>query len=464
MKNFNNSFVNKVLAIILLWVILLGNSVSFAVDNVNPDVNESIEIWGSFIENKEVLTPKIPPKLDVMFLFDTSWSFYDDLPNIKWISASLYDDIAASGSDFRLAVSSFIDYPVFPFWDPLLAYPFNLEQNFTNDKSVWTWAIDWLSALDWADYPESQYDAIVSAVSSVTWRDDAKHIVVIATDASFHNPDDTWLWFTWVVDYPWINWSVSTITALNDLWITLIWLKWPFYFGDPDTLQLEELADATWGEVLPIDSTSTNISDAILEWLWNLPVTVYPDASACWPLEISFSPNSQTVISWTVANFEETIIVPEDHSLEWTTVSCEVLFNDENDNFIGKQEVVITIPDITAPVVECLPTVNPAWKNIPKAWEKSKWQNEDWFYQLIAKDNVDRKAMIYVNWFWPYENLDNLKITEAPWSTPTEKKIWNSTDGVLYYLILDSDAEVIAVDASWNESEPVSCLVPPMPK
>lgn len=220
------------------------------------------------------------------------------------------------------------------------------------------------------------------------------------------------------------------------------------------------------GVLLP-DATPEEVSSAILAGLTNLPITVIPVPTGCDPLSVSFTPASATVTSGDPVSFIETIQVPDDNSLEGTSISCAVEFHDDKGNLVGTQDITITIPDVTPPVVSCVETVNPHGNNVPKAGQKSPGQNEDGFYQVLAEDNVDPMPVIDVSGFGPFASGDNLKITEAKGAEPTVKKIGSENgqaDAVAAHLILNGDAVVTAVDASGNVSEPVSCLVPPPPK
>ena len=61
----------------------------------------------------------------------------------------------------------------------------------------------------------------------------------------------------------------------------------------------------------------------------------------------------------------------------------------------------------------------------------------------------------------PFANGDVVKITQSPDSTPLSKKM---AGVVVAHIILKGDALVYAVDASGNQSDPISCKVPPPPK
>ncbi len=134
-----------------------------------------------------------------------------------------------------------------------------------------------------------------------------------------------------------------------------------------------------------------------------------------------------------------------------------------------KGEPTAGVPkDEVAPEIGCVETINPHGQNVPKASKT----NEDGFYELFGKDNVDPSVDIYVQnldgsyVFGPYASGDKIKLTEAPGAVPTAKKI-GSTEGqagaVLTHITLNTDAMVTATDAAGNTTS-VMCLVPPPPK
>jgi hypothetical protein len=126
--------------------------------------------------------------------------------------------------------------------------------------------------------------------------------------------------------------------------------------------------------------------------------------------------------------------------------------------------------DTTPPTANCIETVNPSGEKIPPP------QNEDGFYKLIAKDAVDPNPLISLvdtgtdnifgttdDWVYgPFSSGTQIKYTEANGITPPDIK---PGAGVIDWKIKGrGDAAVFAVDASGNESGPVSCPVPPPPK
>ena len=118
------------------------------------------------------------------------------------------------------------------------------------------------------------------------------------------------------------------------------------------------------------------------------------------------------------------------------------------------------------PVAACVEGTNPSGKNTPKAGQKSKGQNEDGFYQLLAIDDNDPAPQIFVSDangsgpFGPFSAGDTVKITEAPGGLAASKPM---AGAVVAHVTLTADAIVTATDAAGNSAS-VACLVPPPPK
>ncbi|GGP67336.1 vWA domain-containing protein [Saccharothrix coeruleofusca] len=117
--------------------------------------------------------------------------------------------------------------------------------------------------------------------------------------------------------------------------------------------------------------------------------------------------------------------------------------------------------DTTPPTVTCTPTNNPGGGTEPPA------DNEDGFFQLTATDAVDPAPEVYVAdsassyVFGGFPSGTKIKLVQAPGATPNQKVGVGDID---WRITLNGDALVYAVDASGNQSAPVSCLVPPGPK
>jgi von Willebrand factor type A domain/HYR domain len=130
----------------------------------------------------------------------------------------------------------------------------------------------------------------------------------------------------------------------------------------------------------------------------------------------------------------------------------------------GTDTAIMTVRDTTAPVTDCVETTNPSGKNVPRAAKT----NEDGFYQLLAADVVDLSPDIVIRdsadpsvEFGPFPSETKIKLTQAPGARQRQKPGPGAID---WHITLKGDALLVATDFSGNESDPISCLVPPPPK
>ncbi len=66
--------------------------------SLDPATVEATIFPGQTYEvDKSVQTPTLPPKLDLCLVVDLSGSYADDLPNIKAVAPSLWDNLVAGG-------------------------------------------------------------------------------------------------------------------------------------------------------------------------------------------------------------------------------------------------------------------------------------------------------------------------------------------------------------------------------
>jgi hypothetical protein len=459
--------------IALSLALMLSFAVGLAVSNdasaavSPPAVEETVPRGTSIDVAKLVGTPEIPPVLDFCLLVDLSGSYNDDLPNIKALAPGLVASIEASGADVQFCLATFVDFPINPY-GAAGDYEYLLNQDL-GDSASWTAAVNAMGIFNGVDTPESQYEAlsrIAVGPGAPAWRSGATRVVAITTDASFHDSD-------FEGAYPGVGGTQSTADLVGEE-IIVIAIKAPGSGG-----QMDAVAAATGGSVQTTGSSSAEIADAVLAGLSAIPTTVIPTPVGCDPdLSVSFAPPTDTVNSGDDAAFLETIAVADDPALEGTTVSCSVSFADADGNPLGEQTITIHVPDQTPPEVSCVETVNPHGNTTPPAGSTTLpgskgGMNEDGYYELIAVDNVDADPQIFVvdtgsgTVFGPFASGDVIKYTEDADATPESKKI-GSTNGqagaVDAHIIGNGDAAIYGVDASGNVSDPVSCLVPPLPK
>ncbi|MDF1594986.1 MAG: VWA domain-containing protein [Acidimicrobiia bacterium] len=144
----------------------------------------------------------------------------------------------------------------------------------------------------------------------------------------------------------------------------------------------------------------------------------------------------------------------------------------------GCARATVLWADTTPPLAACLPGPNPHGQKIPPAGSSSLpgpkgGQNEDGFYDLAAEDLVDPSPQVYAVdegtgfVFGPYPAGTIVKWTQAPGAPPAEKKMGSDkgqAGAVDWHLRGQGDMLIYAVDASGNASDPLVCLVPPLPK
>jgi len=117
----------------------------------------------------------------------------------------------------------------------------------------------------------------------------------------------------------------------------------------------------------------------------------------------------------------------------------------------------------------CVEDVNPHGQNVPPAGSTTLpgpngGQNEDGFYKISS----DTGVQVFVvdqgsgTVFGPYPSGSTIKYTQAPGSTPSEKKIGSDNGqagAVITHITGTGDMGV-----KTSDSGVISCLVPPPPK
>ena len=428
--------------------------------------------------DKTVGTPEIPPLVDVCLLEDETGSFWDDIAHLQGgtTASDIYNAVKAESTGAQFAVAGFRDYPMPPYGWPG-DWVYSLHSGMSPIKANWLAGIAALTAGGGNDTPEAQYDAIVAAAigdDNCGWRDPVSNpgvqrVLIVATDAPFHLPG---------AGKPHTNTQASTLAALDAQNIIVVGLKAPGAGGE-----LDALATATGGSVQDLSSNGENIAQAILDGLEEVTTDVWAEFDCDEGLSVSLDPEVRSDVPGnTTVAFTETISVADDLTLEGQILECTVTFIANEYPIegatIGRQRIKITIPDATPPEVSCVETVNPSGKNIPPAGKTTLpgpkgGQNEDGFYELTAEDMIDPNSEVYVEdtgsgtVFGPFVSGTKIKYTEAPGAVPKQKKIGSDkgkAGAVSWHIIGNGDAAVYAVDLSGNQSDSISCLVPPLPK
>lgn len=228
------------------------------------------------------------PSLDVVFLVDTTGSYADDIATLQSQASQIIDNLAGRGVDLQIGVASFADFPFDPYGDINsgdAAFYFN--QALTSDFDAVKAAINMLNQpMHYGeDGPESQYEALYQTAtglgrdlngngsfadrgdifpSNMGWRTGSFKVVILATDAPFHDP-------LYEPSYPEPGvvtaTSTTSIAALLAHGIRVIGLN----SGDAGA-DLTNVVNATGGEVF--DLTSGDIAGPIAQGITDQLQTV----------------------------------------------------------------------------------------------------------------------------------------------------------------------------------------------
>jgi hypothetical protein len=163
----------------------------------------------------EETVPIIDVPLDIILLQDETGSMADDIGNLSVLSPAIWDSISGMAeSGFRMSVVGFRDFDFYP-WGYSGDWVYRKLQDFTTVRDEFVASVNTLTAGGGYDTPESQYPAIYYMLTpdhpcidsnldgdcvdtndtpidqQPEFRSGAKLVVLLATDASFHDPEDT---------------------------------------------------------------------------------------------------------------------------------------------------------------------------------------------------------------------------------------------------------------------------------
>ena len=227
-------------------------------------------------------TPEDELGVDVVFLFDRSYSFNDDLATFRNQANTLNTALSADIANLAVGLASFSDAPCGDFGR---SNDFGYEVNLpvTTDLAQLGTALAAVDIRQGGDGPESQlegmYQAMVGdgvtvpsgscagvaniAPSSLGWRT-AVGFLFVSTDANFHRPSDA--------GYPYPHGVDEVIAAALETNTHIYFLQ---AGGSPDAAAAT-IASATGGQVFNLSADSAEIADtvtsAIIESLSNTTV------------------------------------------------------------------------------------------------------------------------------------------------------------------------------------------------
>ena len=322
----------KITLLSCILIILTSSVLSYAnfgFGNVDPPTFEETATQGqsyTFMVNKSVYNPPIPPKLDLLLLEDETGSFWDDIMIMKGnnsdysdgLAAYIWGNITSVVTDFRGAVAGFRDFDPAP-WGNNGDWVYRLLANMTNDETTWLAGVGNLTAGGGNDWPEAQLAALLSGANGTawdsnqdgdyidpndtpagqdpSWRANATKVIVLVTDANYHVKNDSGGW-------PGPTFA-DTVSTLNAEGIHVIVLTTAV-----NVATYNALASNTGGSVQVISSDSANIVDAILAALEELVTDVWWTVSGDPEIDVSLTPSVHyNVTGDTTVHFIETINV-----------------------------------------------------------------------------------------------------------------------------------------------------------
>jgi hypothetical protein len=228
-------------------------------------------------------TDTINVPLDIVVVQDETGSMADDIGSLRTLAPQIWDSIAAiSTVEFRMAVVGYRDYARSP-WGSSSDWVYRLRGDFTTSRPSFVSAVSLLTASGGGDGPESQYPALAYLLTPAhpcidsnrdgdcfdawdtpvarqpNYRSGAARVVLLATDAPFHDPLDT-------TGYPGPL-PDAVFDALSANRVVLIGLV---PGGAGRIPEVDALAAATGGSTQNTGSSGQDVANAILTALTNL--------------------------------------------------------------------------------------------------------------------------------------------------------------------------------------------------
>ncbi|MFB8072865.1 HYR domain-containing protein [Streptomyces californicus] len=332
-------------------------------------LEEVLDPGGSTGVDKQVRTPAIPPRPDVVLLVDGTASMADPIGSVRENLPAITGKILAEQPDSRFAVATFGDQ------EGDVDAGFKVLTGLTDDLTKVQEGVDGLrtdlggaSRGPSEDWINGLWQIADGAGGATEFREGASPVVVLVSDASSHAPSN--------------GHSIDdTIFALQDKGVRVIGVDVestigdglngngdagnPDYVEDPPTTpgQATRIIEATGGRLLEgIDGD--RVAEAIIDGFDNLPTSVGYRLDACDPhLTVALDPPTRRLTSGETAHFAETVDVSED-APQGATLTCTVQFllgtQVPGTDTVGpaavddpdfQQRISISVNDIDLPVV-----------------------------------------------------------------------------------------------------------------
>ena len=304
--------------------VALGGA-AFAAPGVTPStVNDTLLPGASQTISKSVETSPIPQNPDIFFLADTTGSMGGAVANVRTGNANVMATVLLAQPTAQFGVGEYKDTPD--------AFAYRLNQAITgNTTDVQNGMNAWV-ATGGGDTPECQLNALetLATDSATGFRSGSSRIVVWFGDAVGHDPCNGAT-------------EVSATAALVAKGIRVIAISTGAANNLNGTGQAKRIADATGGVFLS-GASDSQVSDAILNGLSNLPVTVTPSVNCDAGVSASLSPASRTDVSGTTFTFSETYGVDAGTLAGTHVCTVKFLLNDLDGGPAFQETITINVP------------------------------------------------------------------------------------------------------------------------
>jgi hypothetical protein len=148
-------------------------------------VNPPPTTGGIVTVGRSQMTPRIPPKPDIVFLADTTGSMGPALENVKDNANRIMNEVLEAQPNAQFAVASYRDEPDYC----SDAYTFQLEQAITSNATAVQSAINSWAASGGCDVAEAQLYALsVLGTSGAGYREGSSRVIAWFGDAPGHDP------------------------------------------------------------------------------------------------------------------------------------------------------------------------------------------------------------------------------------------------------------------------------------
>ncbi|MEV0808809.1 VWA domain-containing protein [Micromonospora sp. NPDC050200] len=307
---------------------------AIAAPGVDPATVDRAANPGTTIDiDKVVSTPPIPPKPDVVLLVDTTGSMGPVIGAVQANLQQVINNVRSVQPSAQFAVASYRD-------EGDGAELFRVRQNLTDDATALQNAVNGLAPGGGGDTPEAWVNALFQVSGgAIAYRSGSSRIVVLVGDAPSHDPSAG-------------HTLAQATAALQADEAKVLAVSVSGGGGGLNASgQAAAVVAATGGQL--VGSAPGTVTDAILNGLRDLDVTVTPTVTSCDPgLTVTFDAASRTQQSGTAVPFAETITVAGD-APQGATLHCTVdfLLNGLSGGPAFVEQITVKVNDVTPPVV-----------------------------------------------------------------------------------------------------------------